>query len=233
MLFSGGFRGGKAYIWVPQKFMWLRGMESWERAKICPRCGKPFNYVNKVRIETSEGKWRVYKVCVHVLGYERDPKTGRRRRIVKTCYVGPSTYEYVTKLHEKEQLTLMGALEPGRVYNYLIKTIDYLIAGNALERLGLVAVSEDGSRAINEAAALELSRQLRSLAEKIEAEVKEFKNAQKELEAREREEKQAGIIGDTRLAQTAEELDRALRSRLTLADIFLGTGKRGGGDGGK
>ncbi len=67
--------------------------ETQPRVRICPRCGQPVSYIEKQR----RGN-QVYYYAVHYLGYERTPD-GRIHRKVRRCYLGPSTYIEVSKLH--------------------------------------------------------------------------------------------------------------------------------------
>lgn len=83
--------------------------------RTCPRCGEPYSYVD-VR---AAGESRVYYYAVH---YRRE--SGARR--VKKCYLGPSEYEYVTRLHERESLVLRGLVDSDRVIEYLNAIVEYL-----------------------------------------------------------------------------------------------------------
>ena len=116
-------------------------LNRWLVQRICPRCGRRFNYVNTVR----RGD-RVYRYCVHVEGSYKDPQTGKRKRKVKVCYVGPPEYEYVTKLHELEQLNFRGALEADRLGKYLRDVLEYVLNPRrvALVELGYAALTDDG-----------------------------------------------------------------------------------------
>ena len=113
----------------------------WLVLRICPRCGKRFNYINVVRRGDHE-----YKYCVHVQGYVTDPLTGKRKRKVKKCYVGATEYEYVSKLHELEGLTFRGALEDGRLGKYLRDVLEYVLNPRrvALVELGYASLSTNG-----------------------------------------------------------------------------------------
>jgi len=99
--------------------------------KICPRCGAPYSW-----IERRESKGNVYYYAVHVY---KDPESGKRR--VKKCYLGPEEYEYVSRLHIKEGLTLKGLRDSQRALEYLDALISYLQSvelDNSLRReLGL------------------------------------------------------------------------------------------------
>jgi len=98
--------------------------------KLCPRCGAPYSW-----IERRESGGRVYYYAVHVY----KDSSGKRR--VKKCYLGPEEYEYVSRLHAKEGLTLKGLRDSQRALEYLDALIAYLQTvelDNALRReLGL------------------------------------------------------------------------------------------------
>jgi len=81
--------------------------------KVCPRCGRPYNYIKEV----SKGG-RVYLYAVHYEGTEKvNGKTKIKR---KYCYLGPKDrYEYVSKLHSSEGLELRGLADRGREIEYL------------------------------------------------------------------------------------------------------------------
>jgi len=79
---------------------------------VCPRCGLPVSWVEKLR----KGD-RVYYVAVHYLGYNKSG--GRVRKRVRKCYLGPETYEYVTRLHRDLGIVLEGAVVDRRVIHYL------------------------------------------------------------------------------------------------------------------
>ena len=89
--------------------------------KLCPRCGKEFKYIEERRQND-----RVYFYAVHVY---RD-NNGKRK--IKKCYLGPLTYEYVSKLHTKEGLTFKGLLETNRAIEYL-ETILQSLLNSALD----------------------------------------------------------------------------------------------------
>ena len=76
--------------------------------KICPRCGKEFKYIEERRQND-----RVYFYAVHI------EKLGSGKRRVKKCYLGPLTYEYVSRLHQKENLVFKGLLETNRALEYI------------------------------------------------------------------------------------------------------------------
>jgi len=93
--------------------------------KLCPKCGNPYSWIESRVV----GK-RVYYYAVHVY---KDPETGKRR--VKRCYLGPEVYVYVSKLHEKEGLTLKGLRDSQRALEYLDALIKYLQGVELDERL--------------------------------------------------------------------------------------------------
>jgi hypothetical protein len=80
---------------------------------VCPRCGAPVSYIEKHK----RGN-RVYYYAVHYEGYERTPD-GRIHKKVRRCYLGPSTYVEVSKLHADLGLTLKGLIEEGRERDYM------------------------------------------------------------------------------------------------------------------
>jgi len=80
---------------------------------VCRRCGRPISW-----IETRRRGDQVYYYAVHYSGYIRDSSGKVRKRVTK-CYLGPQEYVYVSKLHEDLGLALRGAIDPGRVYQYL------------------------------------------------------------------------------------------------------------------
>ena len=85
---------------------------------LCPRCGEPYSYVKRRRIGG-----RVYLYAVHYLGY--DPV--RKRKLTRECYLGPEDeYEYVSRMHSREGLTLRGLSDKHRVLEYLDAIIAYL-----------------------------------------------------------------------------------------------------------
>jgi hypothetical protein len=55
-----------------------------EGLRACPRCGRPYSYLERHRI----GK-KVYLYAVHYEGYESGPD-GRMRKRVRKCYLGPA-----------------------------------------------------------------------------------------------------------------------------------------------
>ena len=86
----------------------------------CPRCGRPVDW-----FERAKRGDRVYVIAVHYLGYTKLPN-GKVRAKVEKCYLGPEGgYVYVTKMHEKEGLTLRGAQDRERAIDYLEAIIRY------------------------------------------------------------------------------------------------------------
>ena len=89
-----------------------------ELKKVCPRCGSEYSYIERRSVGGN-----IYYYAVH---YYRDP-SGKRR--VRKCYLGPETYEYVTRTHVREGLTLKGMVDSERALAYidaLIKVIPQL-----------------------------------------------------------------------------------------------------------
>ena len=113
---------------------------------ICPRCGQPYRYLERRRFGNN-----VYYYAVHYEGYERGPD-GRPRPKLRRCYLGPSTYVEVSKLHADLGLTLKGLIEEGREKDYI----------NALAE-AIEARLRDGRLRPEEA--LELARSLDRLTE--------------------------------------------------------------------
>ena len=86
--------------------------------RVCPRCGLPFSYVKEKRING-----RVYLYAIHYI------KEGPGRRRVKERYLGPKDrYEYVTRMHEKENLVLKGLIEQERAVQYLYSIVSYMVS---------------------------------------------------------------------------------------------------------
>jgi len=85
---------------------------------LCPRCGNPVSWWEKY-----ERKGRVYYIAVHYLGYSSEG--GKIKKKVKKCYLGPKEYEYVSRLHSRERMTLKGLGEEDRVIDYLEAIITY------------------------------------------------------------------------------------------------------------
>ena len=113
--------------------------------KACPRCGTPYSYIEKRKVGD-----KVYYYAVH---YYRGPD-GKRR--VRKCYLGPEVYEYVSRMHLREGLTLRGMIDAGRVLAYL----DALI--NTIPRLEL-----------DSSVRRKLAERFRRLAEELEKGVEE------------------------------------------------------------
>ena len=85
-------------------------------SKICPRCGREYQYIEQRR----QGN-QTYFYAVHI------ERIGNGKRRVRKCYLGPLKYEYVTRLHQKEGLTFKGLLEVNRAIEYLESILQSLI----------------------------------------------------------------------------------------------------------
>jgi hypothetical protein len=86
-------------------------MKSGKEEKICPRCGSPYNYIDKRKV--GDG---VYYYAVHV---EKTPE-GRK---VKKCYLGSESYRYVEQF---QHLSLSGLIDEKRYLRYAINVLDKL-----------------------------------------------------------------------------------------------------------
>ena len=86
---------------------------------------------------------RVYLYAVHYLGYKKDP-SGKIRKITKECYLGPEeSYEYVTRMHDREGLVLRGLTDHDRAIEYLNALINYirsLRSPSLLEHIGRLLI---------------------------------------------------------------------------------------------
>jgi len=80
---------------------------------VCRRCGRQVSW-----IEAKKKGDQVYYYAVHYSGYVKD-SSGKIRKKVTKCYLGPQEYVYVSKLHENLGLTLRGAIDSGRASQYL------------------------------------------------------------------------------------------------------------------
>ncbi len=78
-----------------------------EGLRACPRCGRPYSYLERHRI----GK-KVYLYAVHYEGYERGPD-GRMRKRVRKCYLGPADSPLVSVSY------VTTASQEGSVYDRL------------------------------------------------------------------------------------------------------------------
>ena len=78
----------------------------------CPRCGGVISYIER---QKKGGKYYYY--AVHYLGYTKT--SGKVRKNVKKCYLGPETYDYVSKTHSDLGIVFEGAVEERRVIHYL------------------------------------------------------------------------------------------------------------------
>ncbi|MCC6019655.1 MAG: hypothetical protein LM601_11530 [Candidatus Verstraetearchaeota archaeon] len=94
-------------------------MKSEKEEKICPRCGSPYNYIDKRKV--GDG---VYYYAVHV---EKTPE-GRK---VKKCYLGSGSYRYVEQF---QNLNLSGLIDEKRYLRYAINILDKL-NGEELQKL--------------------------------------------------------------------------------------------------
>jgi len=84
--------------------------------KVCPRCGREYQYIEQRR----QGN-QTYFYAVHV------ERIGNGKRKIKKCYLGPLVYQYVSKLHERENLVLKGLLETNRALEYLEAILQSLL----------------------------------------------------------------------------------------------------------
>ena len=89
-----------------------RGRKPKQDKPVCPRCGRPIDWLERVK----RGN-QVYVYAVHYLGYE---KIGNKiRKKVEKCYLGPERYLYVTKTHLRDGLILRGMQDRDRILEYL------------------------------------------------------------------------------------------------------------------
>jgi len=125
--------------------------EEAEEKKLCPRCGKPYSYIESY----TKGSQKYY-VAVHYEGYQK--VEGKVKKRVRKCYLGPQTYRYVEKLHE---LGLSGAIDKERFKRYFKELLDEV----DLSPRELIAMIEElGSRLLEE---LDLAEADRGLAERL------------------------------------------------------------------
>jgi hypothetical protein len=115
---------------------------------VCPRCGLPYNYVERNRVGE-----RVYLYAVHFEEAVVDGKVRKRRR---RCYLGPAgAYEYVSKLHFREGLLLYGLAVEDRAVRYLeslARSIYYMVSrADPATRVSLVDGLERAKKWIEEA----------------------------------------------------------------------------------
>ena len=82
-----------------------------EPKPICPRCGRPYSYIER---KVVNGKTYYYAVHYVIKG-------GKRTK--ERCYLGPEYYDYVTKTHTREGLVLEGLVRDDRVISYLTSLI--------------------------------------------------------------------------------------------------------------
>ena len=117
--------------------------------KVCPKCGKPYSYIEEIDIGG-----RTYLYAVH---YVKD-ENGKRKK--KRCYLGPKEgYEYVSKTHDLE---FYGMTIEDRYIRYLEGIIDLF------DVKGPVSIDPDDFRKD-----FENMIKIRSLLKKINDEVEE------------------------------------------------------------
>jgi hypothetical protein len=105
--------------------------------KLCPRCGQPYSYIENYRRGS-----QTYYVAVHYEGYEK--VSGKVKKKVRKCYLGPQVYRYVEGLHE---LGLSGAIDKERFKRYFKELLDQV----DLSPKELTAMIEElGSRLLEE-----------------------------------------------------------------------------------
>jgi hypothetical protein len=85
------------------------------RGGICPRCGKPFKYIEARNIHG-----RTYYYAVHGWG---EAKKGKGKRNTIACYLGPKGYVYAETTN---QLTLAGFVDEQRYIRYVINLLEEL-----------------------------------------------------------------------------------------------------------
>ena len=99
--------------------------------RVCPRCGLPYSYIER-RVVGG----RVYLYAVHV---SKVREGGRSKRKVRKCYLGPEdSYEYVSKLHEREGIVLRGLADRQRIIKYLDAIIRYIESNGDPETLSKI-----------------------------------------------------------------------------------------------
>ena len=128
--------------------------------RICPRCKLPFSYLERRR-DRSTGK--VYYYVVHYEGYTRT-SSGKIRKKVRKCYLGPDYYDYGSRTHEEEGLVLRGMLYHDRVFVYLDALIGYL-----------------GRVRLDPGSASTLAAKFRMIADRLEEAARRERERQKEL----------------------------------------------------
>jgi len=82
------------------------------KKRICPRCGSPYNWVEK----RDKGS-NTYYYAVHVTFSKT--KRGKKKRHIQKCYLGPERYIYVSHLHQDLPLEFSGLINPQRYAEYL------------------------------------------------------------------------------------------------------------------
>ena len=99
--------------------------------RVCPRCGLPYSYIER-RVVGG----RVYLYAVHITKVKEGGKVKRR---VRKCYLGPEdSYEYVSKLHEREGIVLRGLADRQRIIKYLDAIIRYIESNGDPETLSKI-----------------------------------------------------------------------------------------------
>ena len=99
--------------------------------RICPRCGLPYSYIERRSVGG-----RVYLYAVHIYKAKEGGKVKRR---VRKCYLGPEdSYEYVSKLHEREGIVLRGLADRQRIIKYLDAIIRYIESNGDPETLSKI-----------------------------------------------------------------------------------------------
>jgi hypothetical protein len=68
------------------------------KIKVCPRCGKPIDWIERQKVKTGSNTYRTYIIAVHV-----DKKTEKRKK----CYLGPEEGYVLGNITHKE----LGGLE--------------------------------------------------------------------------------------------------------------------------
>ena len=132
------------YSFTPKRFINLLGLVLYwgivlasNELRICPRCGMQYSYIKRKVVGG-----RVYLYAVHYLGYRKEK--GRVRKITRECYLGPEdSYEYVTRMHDREGLVLRGLADHDRVIEYLNAIINYiksLRSPSLLEHIGRLLI---------------------------------------------------------------------------------------------
>jgi len=121
-------------------------------ALVCPRCGLPVSWFEKLR----RGD-RVYVRAVHFLGYVG------KKKVVRKCYLGPvESYEYVSHLHRKEGLEFYGLHYTTRIFEYLDRLLDVLFDVENLEGVDVNKLIEKMRKVIEFLEKIEKQKQFES-----------------------------------------------------------------------